>query len=324
MTQGEDAGVCRALCHRQTSQLRPALRRAGEQLDRRRGGAESWNVAPPTPSVLLERLTEDGQLLPEIHAARWVWCPRRPRRSRGLAKCQRPLRDRDGEALVPRGDHHQRCAIAADGYFSQQPRLSRADGVAALHPQQLRDLVRRDLRVVAHPEGCGRRARPGQSHPAGRAGDLPGQWLLSCSILTREAPDPSSGNPHLAALAPCTTGCPMGVGEDFAREWIADEARTTPGALLERAVARPDRAWRSAPREHGRGLGAVRDAPGGARPALALSLRRWCRAPQHVRIPVVVPGSGRQAALPVASSGPERHARRGRSLLGLGRSASIR
>ena len=208
------------------------------------GAEPNWNVAPThTVPVLLERLTEDGQLLPEIHAARWGLVPSWAKEISVGSK----MFNARSETVMEKPSFRaaitaRRCAIAADGYYEWQ---APASGRGRKQPYYVHP---RNGSVIWFagiyewwriPEGSEDAARPGQSRP-GRAAqeDAPGQWLLSCSILTREAPDPSSGDPHLAALGALHNRLPMGMGEDFAREWIApDKDKDHTRALLERAVA---------------------------------------------------------------------------------------
>ena len=79
-------------------------------------------------------------------------------------------------------------------------------------------------------------ARAEQTRPGKNAQDDAGRWLLSCSILTREAPDAHDENSHLAALGALHNRLPMGMTEAFAREWITPDKDHAP-ELVDRAVA---------------------------------------------------------------------------------------
>lgn len=201
----------------------------------------NWNVAPThTVPVLLERLSEDGQLLPELHAARWglvpSWAKEISVGSRMFNARSETVMDKPSfrAAITSR-----RCAVPADGYYEwKAPDTGRSRKQPYyVHPRDGSGIwfagIYEWWRV---PADAADGARAGQTRP-GRGGDPDGAWLLSCSILTRAAPSPHDEDPALAALGSLHDRLPVGMSEEFAREWITpdtDKARTR--ALVDRAV----------------------------------------------------------------------------------------
>ena len=205
----------------------------------------SWNVAPThTVPVLLERLAEDGQLLAELHAARWGLVPSW---AKDVSVGSKMFNARS-ETVLEKPSFRaaaaaRRCAVPADGYYEwKAPGTGRGTKQPYfVHPQDGSPIWFAGLyewwRVPGDAAGAvrGEQTRPGRG---GRDGGPPARWLLSCSILTREAPDTTEQDPHLAALGALHHRMPVGMDEELVRDWIApdtDTARTR--ALLDRVTA---------------------------------------------------------------------------------------
>ncbi|MDO4919765.1 SOS response-associated peptidase [Kocuria sp.] len=203
----------------------------------------NWNVAPThTVPVLLERLGEEGQLLPELHAARWGLVPpwakditvgSRMFNARSETVTEKPS---FRSAVVAR-----RCAVPADGYYEwKAPDSGRGRKQPwFVHPEDGSPIwfagIYEWWRVPDHAADAARaeQTRPGK-HPES---DDAARWLLSCSILTRAAPSAQDEDPHLAALGALHDRLPVGMGEQFAREWITpDRDRERTRALVDRAA----------------------------------------------------------------------------------------
>ncbi|RLZ03074.1 hypothetical protein CWC38_07710 [Kocuria tytonicola] len=207
--------------------------------------APNWNVAPThTVPVVLERLAEDGQLLTEVHAARWGLVPSWAKDvSVGSkmfnARSETVMEKPSFRAAVTA----RRCAVPADGYYEwrapdtghgkKQPYF--------VHPQDGAPIWFAGIYEWWRVPGDAAAAVRGEQTRPGRAAsqdDAAGQWLLSCSILTREAPDARDENPHLAALGALHHRLPAGMDEGTAREWIApDKDKEHTRALVDRVVA---------------------------------------------------------------------------------------
>ena len=205
----------------------------------------SWNVAPThTVPVLLKRLSEDGQLVAELHAARWGLVPSWAKEISVGSK----MFNARSETVTEKPSFRsavaaRRCAIPADGYYEwKAPETGKGRKQPYfVHPQDGSEIwfagIYEWWRI---PEDASDAVREGQTRAGKNAGNdgTAGHWLLSFSILTREAPSPGDENPHLAQLGALHNRLPMGMTTDFAREWIAPEKdKALAAALVERAVA---------------------------------------------------------------------------------------
>ncbi len=201
----------------------------------------NWNVAPThTVPILLERLSQDGQLLPEIHAARWglvpSWAKELSMGSKMFNARSETVTEKPSFRAAVKA---RRCAIPADGYYEwKAPESGRGKKQPYfVHPEDGSPIwfagIYEWWRV---PDDAADLARAEQTRPGKNAQDDAGRWLLSCSILTREAPDAHDEDPHLAALGALHNRLPMGMTEAFAREWIAPDKDHAP-ELVDRAVA---------------------------------------------------------------------------------------
>ncbi len=201
----------------------------------------NWNTAPTqTVPILLERLDDQGTLHRELHAARWGLVPSW---SKDIAMGSKMFNARSETVLEKPSFRSaiksRRCAIPADGYFEW---LAPADGSKGkgkkqpyfVHPPEGQMIwfagIYEWWKVPAEQlEG----AREGQTR-SGKEGEP--QWLLSCSILTCEAPDADSEIEHLAALGNLHNRLPIGMSSDLVQDWISpDKDRTRD--LVARAVS---------------------------------------------------------------------------------------
>ena len=188
------------------------------------GGVEpNWNVAPThTVPILLERLSPDGQLLPEIHAARWglvpSWAKELSIGSKMFnARSETVMEKPSFRAAVKK----RRCAIPANGYYEWRKRLG-PDGKPA---KGTKDAPAKQPYFI-HP--------PSESENIWFAGlyewwqDPQGQWILSCSILTAESPDPDSDDETLAerkAALEAEIGGPVMTMSGVSRQGVTEVLR---------------------------------------------------------------------------------------------------
>lgn len=225
----------------------------GEDLDELRA---NWNVAPTTEvPIVLERL-DDGQVLRELHVARWGLVPSwakeisvgaRMFNARSETAAEKP----SFRAAVKK----RRCAIPANGYYEWRKRLG-PDGKPA---KGTKDAPAKQPYFI-HP--------PSESENIWFAGlyewwqDPQGQWILSCSILTAESPDPESDNKTLAELAAIHDRIPVAMDRDALDAWLDPSAEDKDGAqaLIERVVAQHETVaatWELRP--VGQAVGSVRN-----------------------------------------------------------------
>lgn len=186
----------------------------------------NWNTAPTqTVPILLERLDDQGTLHRELHAARWGLVPSW---AKDITVGSKMFNARSETVLEKPSFRSaiksRRCAIPADGYYEW---LAPADGSKGKGKKQPYFVHPPEGQMIWFagiyewwkvPEGQLEGAREGQTR-SGKEGES--QWLLSCSILTCEAPDADSGNEHLAALGNLHNRLPMGMTSDLVPEWIS-------------------------------------------------------------------------------------------------------
>ncbi|WP_061712358.1 SOS response-associated peptidase [Kocuria palustris] len=225
----------------------------GEDLDELRA---NWNVAPTTEvPIVLERL-DDGQVLRELHVARWGLVPSwakeisvgaRMFNARSETAAEKP----SFRAAVKK----RRCAIPANGYYEWRKRLG-PDGKPA---KGTKDAPAKQPYFI-HP--------PSESENIWFAGlyewwqDPQGQWILSCSILTAESPDPDSDDETLAELAAIHDRIPVAMNRDALDAWLDPSVDDKDGAqaLIERVVAQHETVaatWELRP--VGQAVGSVRN-----------------------------------------------------------------
>lgn len=209
----------------------------------------NWNTAPTTDvPIVLERLTggngrDDGELVRELHVARWGLVP-------GWAKdpaVGSKMFNARSETVLEKPSFRKavrarRCAVPANGYYEWKKEPGAGKGGRKqpyyVHPADPEETIWfAGIYEWWHvPDDAADLARAEQTRPGKNAQDDAGRWLLSCSILTREAPDAHDENSHLAALGALHNRLPMGMTEAFAREWITPDKDHAP-ELVDRAVA---------------------------------------------------------------------------------------
>lgn len=215
----------------------------------------NWNTAPTqTVPILLERLDDDGALHRELHAARWGLVPSW---SKELAMGSRTFNARS-ETVMEKPSFRsaikaRRCAVPANGYYEWRAPESEVPGRKPrkqpyfVHPPEDQMIwfagIYEWWRVPAQQQDS---TREGQT----RSGkDAESQWLLSCSILTCEAPDRDTENEHLAALGALHNRLPVGMSRELVEEWIAPDPERTRDVVA-RAVSEAydvAAAWRMRP-----------------------------------------------------------------------------
>lgn len=177
-------------------------------LDADPGGAEfrqSWNVAPSTDvPILLERLDGEGEMLRELHAARWgllpIW-------ARDLKQSYKTFNARS-ETVTEKPTFRsavlsKRCAVPADAYYEwlkdgdqKRPHAIRpADG---------------SLITFAGLYEWWRDKAAGEDAP----------WILSCTILTGPSPEPGAGG-VLDELAGLHDRMPLALGPKTRDDWLS-------------------------------------------------------------------------------------------------------
>lgn len=202
----------------------------------------NWNTAPTqTVPILLERLDEDAALHRELHAARWGLVPSW---SKDIAMGSKMFNARS-ETVLEKPSFRaaiktRRCAIPADGYYewlaspSGAPKSKGKKQPYFVHSPEGETIWFAGIyEWWKVPQSQAEGPREGQTR-SGKEGEA--RWLLSCSILTCEAPDPESEDQNLAALGQLHNRLPLGMGGDLIPEWISpDKDRTRD--VVSRAVA---------------------------------------------------------------------------------------
>lgn len=225
----------------------------GEDLDELRA---NWNVAPTTEvPIVLERL-DDGQVLRELHVARWGLVPSWAKEISVGARMFNARSETAAEKPSFRAAvKNRRCAIPANGYYEWRKRLG-PDGKPA---KGTKDAPAKQPYFI-HP--------PSESENIWFAGlyewwhDPQGQWILSCSILTAESPDPDSDDETLAELAAIHDRIPVAMDRDALDAWLDPSVDDKDGAqaLIERVVAQHETVaatWELRP--VGQAVGSVRN-----------------------------------------------------------------
>lgn len=185
--------------------------------------APNWNIAPTSTVPILVERYDDGQLLRELHPARWgllpVW-------AKDMTFSSRTFNARS-ETVVSKPSFRsaaksRRCAVPAEAYYEWKA------GGAKKRPHAIREadgspLVFAGLYEWWKDEDAEAR---GESDP----------WILSCSILT--GPSPETGGDTaavsasageraaggraevLADLAELHDRIPLAMTPEFAAQWI--------------------------------------------------------------------------------------------------------
>lgn len=204
---------------------------------------ENWNVAPTAEvPVVLERIAGDddetpGAVLRELHVARWGLVP-------GWAKDPsigvRAFNARS-ETVVDKpmfrsAVRHRRCAVPANGYYEWRKRLGpdgapvkATKGAAAKQP------------YYVHPQHDGATVWFAGLYEWWQ--EPSGSWLLSCSILTTDAPSPEAEEPVLGELGALHDRLPIALTRSTLEDWLdpAADSKDEAVGLVERVRAEADK-----------------------------------------------------------------------------------
>ncbi|MCD1143699.1 SOS response-associated peptidase [Kocuria sp. LUK] len=186
----------------------------------------NWNTAPTTDvPIVLERLAGEGDdagRVRELHVARWGLVP-------GWAKdpaVGAKMFNARSETVLEKPSFRKavrarRCAVPANGYYEWKKAPGPGRGGRKqpyyVHPADPEETIwfagiYEWWRV---PEG----AEPdsGALQP-GRGGT--GSWLLSCSVLTTDAPEPSAEHPVLTQLHELHDRMPIPLAPEHLDDWL--------------------------------------------------------------------------------------------------------
>ena len=186
----------------------------------------SWNTAPTTDvPIVLERLVDggddDGELVRELHVARWGLVP-------GWAKDpavgSRMFNARSETVLEKpsfrKAVRARRCAVPANGYYEwkKEPAGGGRKQPYYVHPADPEETIwfagiYEWWRV---PEGTD--LGSGALQP-GRDG-AGSTWLLSCSILTTGSPEPAAEHPVLGELHELHDRMPVPLAPEHVGDWL--------------------------------------------------------------------------------------------------------
>lgn len=198
---------------------------------------ENWNVAPTTEvPVVLERPAGDGDsgkdgsgeddgaggVLRELHLASWGLIP-------GWAKDasigSRAFNARSETVLEKpmfrSAIRHRRCAVPANGYYEWKKRLA-ADGT----PVKGTKNSPAKQPYFVHPNRTEENIWFAGIYEWWRSPD--GQWVLSCSILTMEAPPADCATPVLGELGRLHDRLPIPLNRPTLGAWLDPGAQSNP------------------------------------------------------------------------------------------------
>lgn len=168
----------------------------------------SWNIAPTSSvPVLLERL-DHGELLRELHLARWGllpdWAESRAFSARTFNARSETAAEKPSFRSAVRS---RRCAVPADAYYEWK---AGAPGRTGKRPHAIRPRDGSALLFAGLYQWWQDKQAAAQD---GRQ-----SWILSCTILTGPAPQPQSG--VLGELADLHDRVPLAMTDSTAQEWI--------------------------------------------------------------------------------------------------------
>ncbi len=174
----------------------------------------SWNVAPSTDvPILVERLDDEGELLGELHAARWGLLPAWAKDIKQSYKTFNARSESVTEKPTFRSAvRSKRCAVPADAYYEW---LKDGD---AKRPHAIRP-ADGGLITFAGLYEWWRDKAAGEDAP----------WVLSCTILTGPSPEPGAGG-VLDELAGLHDRMPLPMSSDMAADWVHPQKLEKPGA----------------------------------------------------------------------------------------------
>jgi putative SOS response-associated peptidase YedK len=185
----------------------------------------NWNTAPTTDvPIVLERLAagdDDGELVRELHVARWGLVP-------GWAKdpaVGSKMFNARSETVLEKPSFRKavrarRCAVPANGYYEwkKEPGKGGRKQPFYIHPEDPAETIwfAGIYEWWKVPEGTELRSaalRPGRDG----AGST---WLLSCSVLTTDSPEPSEEHPVLTELHELHDRMPIPLAPEHLGDWL--------------------------------------------------------------------------------------------------------
>jgi len=176
----------------------------------------SWNVAPTSDvPIVLERLV-DGVAHRQVHVAKWGLVPRWAKdASVGVRAFNARTETVLEKPTFRTAARSRRCAVPGEGYYEWK----KLPG-GAKQPYFVHNPGGRLISFAGLYEWW--------KDPALADGD-PGQWLLSCTILTMASPPDGE-------LATLHDRLPVPLGQDTLGEWL-DPGNTTPKTVLDAVLA---------------------------------------------------------------------------------------
>ncbi|MCU6478822.1 putative SOS response-associated peptidase YedK [Arthrobacter silviterrae] len=176
----------------------------------------SWNVAPTSDvPIVLERLV-DGVAHRQVHVAKWGLVPRWAKdASVGVWAFNARTETVLEKPTFRTAAKSRRCAVPVEGYYEWK----KLPG-GAKQPYFVHNPGGRLISFAGLYEWW--------KDPALADGD-PGQWLLSCTILTMASPPDGE-------LATLHDRLPVPLGQDTLGEWL-DPGNTTPKTVLDAVLA---------------------------------------------------------------------------------------
>lgn len=169
--------------------------------------APNWNIAPTsTVPILVERYDEAGELLRELHPARWgllpIWAKDMTFSSRTFNARSETVASKPSFRSAAKA---RRCAVPAEAYYEwkaggakKRPHaIHAADGSPLIFAGLYEWWKDKDAEARGEPE----------------------PWILSCTILTGPSPEVSEDG-VLSELGALHDRIPLAMTEDFAADWI--------------------------------------------------------------------------------------------------------
>ncbi|GAA1107422.1 SOS response-associated peptidase [Nesterenkonia jeotgali] len=169
--------------------------------------APNWNIAPTsTVPILVERYDEAGELLRELHPARWgllpIWAKDMTFSSRTFNARSETVASKPSFRSAAKA---RRCAVPAEAYYEwkaggakKRPHaIHAADGSPLIFAGLYEWWKDKDAEARGEPE----------------------PWILSCTILTGPSPGVSEDG-VLSELGALHDRIPLAMTEDFAADWL--------------------------------------------------------------------------------------------------------
>lgn len=169
----------------------------------------SWNIAPTsTVPILVERYDEDGQMLRELHPARWgllpSWAKDQTFSSRTFNARSETVASKPSFRSAAKS---RRCAVPAEAYYEWK------SGGAKKRPHLIRSADGSPLVFAGLYEWW-------KDKDAEARGEVE-SWIVSCTILTGPSPTAAVAQPAvLEELAELHDRIPLAMTPEFAAQWI--------------------------------------------------------------------------------------------------------